>query len=157
MTKEQDRQNYIKEHNLEDSYIDKKILYQYRNVIPERMLLATSRDNKYKIFFEETRGSLVKRNYGKSEKVTSWNLLISNNKMSNKITKENINVLLKFDNFIFYDGYSKITLIDFINKNCKRFNGLEKKEIEMKNKSIWCNDEEFKLIKEFLRKLRARR
>ena len=80
------REQYIKINDLQDSYIDKKILYQYRRVLPERKEVGKTIDGN-KIFFEETRGSLVKRNYGKSDVVTSWNLLISDGEKSEILTQ----------------------------------------------------------------------
>lgn len=149
--KDEERNLYIKQNNLTDSYIDKKIIYQYRNVIPQRKCIGTTLNGE-QIFFEETQGSLLKRNYGKSENVTSWNLLISDGIKSEIITKN------KFDEIIdiirFTNDYTSLDLENFITKNCKRVNALETKTNERKRRSIWADDEEFKYIKEFIQKLR---
>ena len=150
--KESERQQYIEKYKLQDSYIDKKIIYQYKNVIPERRFLGKTKDGKYQIFYEETRGSLVKRNYGKSDIVTSWNLLYSNNEKSEKITKE----FLKNNELVLF-GCSKDDLMNFINKKSKRVNPLDTRiKKERKCHSIWVDDEEFEIVQEFIRKLRVR-
>ena len=151
-SKDKERQQYIELNHLQDSYIDKKILYQYKNVLPERRFLGKTKDEKYKIFYEETRGSLVKRNYGKSQNVTSWNLLFSDGEKSEKITKEFLqnNELTLFD-------CSKDDLMNFIENNSKRVNPLDTSmKKDRRRRSIWANDEEFEIIQEFIRKLRAR-
>ena len=150
--KDKERQQYIEFHQLQDSYIDKNILYQYQNVLPERKYVGRTVDG-YKIFFEETRGSLAKRNYGKSENVTSWNLLISYNDKSELMTKEKMKIL----DIVYYDGYSKEYLINFLKKNNKRNNALNPSTTERKRYTIWVDAEEFEIIQDFIKKLRAER
>lgn len=151
--KEKERNLYIKQNHLQDSYIDKKIIYQYKNVIPQRKYVGRT-TNGCKIFFEETRGSLVKRNYGKSKNVTSWNLLISDGEKSEIITKK------KFDEIIdiikFTDDYTCEYIENFIANNNKRTNALDTTKKERKRHSIWADDEEFEIIQEFIKKLRKR-
>lgn len=147
------RNHYIKTNNLQDSYIDKKIIYQYRRVLPERMIVGKTKDGKYQIFFEETRGSLKKRNYGKSDVVTSWNLLFSNGKKSNLVTMD----FLKKNEITFATGYSINYLIEFVQNNNKRTNALNTKKHERARHSIWVDDDEFEIIQEFIKKLREAR
>ena len=115
------REQYIKINDLQDSYIDKKILYQYRRVLPERKEVGKTIDGN-KIFFEETRGSLVKRNYGKSDVVTSWNLLISDGEKSEILTQEKFNAII--DIIKFTAEFSSIDIENFIANNTKRTNAL---------------------------------
>ena len=145
------REQYIKINDLQDSYIDKKILYQYRRVLPERKEVGKTIDGN-KIFFEETRGSLVKRNYGKSDVVTSWNLLISDGEKSEILTQEKFNAII--DIIKFTAEFSSIDIENFIANNTKRTNALITKKKNRKRRSIWADDEEFEIIQEFIRKLR---
>lgn len=150
--KDKERQQYIEFHHLQDSYIDKNILYQSQNVLPERKYVGRT-ENGDKIFFEETSGSVVKRNYGKSEVVTSWNLLISHNEKSELMTKEKMKIL----NIVYYDGYSKEYLMNFLEKNNKRNNALNPSTNERKRYTIWADAEEFEIIQDFIKKLREQK
>lgn len=149
--KEKERINYINMNKLQDSYIDKNIIYQYRKVVPQRIYIGKSKN--YDIFFEETRGSLLKRNYGKAGNVTSWNLLYSDGKKSEKITKENIK---DFD-FVFKNNYSIDDINNYLKNNSKRMNGLNPVKTDRKTRQIWVNDEEFLIVQEFVKKLRGER
>lgn len=138
---------YLEDNHLIDSHIDKKILYQYRNVIPQRKYVG--RTDKYKIFFEETRGSLLKRNYGKSDKVTSWTLLYSDGEKPERITKD----FIEKNEIIYYDGYSEEFLFNFLKNNNKRTNGLEVKK-DYKRHTMFVTDDEYDMIKDFIKKIR---
>lgn len=152
--KDKERNLYIEQNCLQDSYIDKKIIYQYRKVIPQRKDIGITLNGE-KIFFEETQGSLLKRNYGKSENVTSWNLLISDGKKSEIITKKKFDEIVDIIKIINAD-YTTLDIENFISKNCKRVNVLDTTRKERKRRSIWADDEEFEIIQQFIKKLRKR-
>ena len=143
------RQHYIEINHLQDSHIDKKLLYQYRRVLPQRKYIGRT-ESGLKIFFEETTGSLMKRNYGKSDVVTSWTLLYSDGEKSEKLTKN-----FK-EEIIFIEGYSKEYIDNFLKNNNKRTNVLAKEKKERKRYTIWADAEEFEIIQDFIRKLRLR-
>lgn len=149
-----EREKYIKFHHLQDSYIDKKIIYQYRNVIPQQKIVGKTVNNE-RIFFEETRGSLVKRNYGKSKEVTSWNLLISDGIKSEILTQEKFDEIV--DIITFFGDYTCEYIENFIANNTKRTNVLKVNKKFRKRYTIWADAEEFEIIQEFIKKLRERR
>ena len=132
-----------------DSHIDKKILYQYRNVQPERKNVGVTRRG-YKIFFEETRGSLCKRNYKKSDKVTSYNLVYSDGKETKMVTKE----FLEANNIQFYGNYNKDMLINYLDTKSKRTDALTFEYKNRKLYNVYVTEEEKEMIKALLKKMR---
>ena len=146
--KDKERQHYIEINHLEDSYIDKNLLYQYNKVLPQRNYVGRT-ESGYKVFYEETQTSLKKRNYGKSDVVTSWNLLYSDGDKSEKVTKE----FIENNGFYFYDGYSIGSLMYFLENNSKCLNALDNR----KNCTINVTEEEFEMVQEFLKKVRGKK
>ena len=141
--------NYIAEHKLTDSFIDKKFLYQVRPTLPERKEVGTT-ENGIKIYFEETQGSLRNRHYGYKNKVTSWNLIYVENGQA-KIANEK---WLEGQIIDFADDFDIDTLKDFLKNNNRQFNALDKQKCGRKSISIWVTDEEYEYVMKFLKKLR---
>ena len=149
---------YIKLNGLENSFIDKRILYQYRPTLPEIKIVASTSD--FIVMFEETHGSLRNRhyNYKNQNKPSSYNLLFIDDK--NK-KDGNINVRLftyddlnKIKDLKLMNGYTDIDIERFLNTDNKRKNGLSYKKTGRKQVLFYVTDEEKRILKEFLEKLR---
>ena len=144
-------QKYINFHGLTDSQIDYKLLYQVRNTLPDRIEIAILKNNGYKLFFEEKQVSLRNRHYGYSQK-KSYCLLISD---GNKST-----IIKDYETFL-NDYYynNKIILndefknLDYIAELFGEFKP-KKKKIERKQFRFSLTDEEHKIVKEFVKKLK---
>ena len=149
-TSEETINAYIKQHNLEDSFIDYRNLYLYRKAQPERRKVGYSGNNV--IFFEETLGSLKNRNYESNKEVTSWNLVYYNGETTQKVTQEWLeSVVINFNG-----EYDKKDLINFLSTNTKRTNPLNPKR-KRKARHIFLYDEEYEYVKLFLKKLRGQK
>jgi len=146
------RKQYLKDNNLLDSHIDIKILYQYRGTLPARISVGTK--NNMPLFFEETASSLMKRHYGYNDKVTRYKLICNCDEIHD----------LR-DVIITNDNYTIDFLKKFINTLDKNVNLIDPKQWKRGRKTIvegrrkhmvWCNDEEFEYVKEFIKRLRGR-
>lgn len=134
-----------------DSYIPLNILYQCREIRPERIIVAEDRNNI--IFFEETAGSLKRRHLEKTDKATSYNLLVSDGK--NKAEKLTIE-WLKGKVLNYKENYNLNFLISFLENNNHRFNALGINGFEKKKHFMMTLTEtEHELVKEFVQKLRT--
>ena len=145
---------YIKNNGLENSYIDKKILYQYRPTMPDIKFVASTSD--FIVMFEETHGSLRNRHYGydgkDKEKPTSYNLLFIDKDGNTRLfTYDDIK---KIENLKLRNNYTVIDIERFLNTDNKRKNGLSYKKTGRKQVLFYVTDEEKKILKEFLAKLR---
>lgn len=139
--------DYVKKENLTTSYIDATVLYQCRPLKPERKYVGVT-DKGEKVYFEETRGSLKNRHYGRKD-VSSWNLLYITDK-ANKIDE----TWLESATIDFADGYDKNILENFLKTNNKVFNALTGKKSEKKQRSIWLTDDEYPYVIEFIKRMR---
>lgn len=144
--KKQQMMDYKANNGIEASHISTKVLWQCRPLLPEVKIVGKSKNNI--IFFEETSGSLQKRHYGKSDKVTSYNLLYNNGKETKKVTAE----YLKDTNIVFNENYDIEILNNFIKNNNNRFNALEN---EKRNKyCLFLSDNEIEAVKELVKRMR---
>lgn len=152
--KTQERNEYIAKNNLQDSFIDPKVLYTMRGVIPKRKEVGITSRRGHKIFFEETRGSLTHRKYGNKEIVTSWNLVYFNGKKTKKVTLE----YLKVNAIHYNEGFNLDILRNFLKNNTNRFNALTGvKKVNNKGfHTLWCTVDEFDMVKDFLKKIRRK-
>ena len=139
---------HIESNGLTDSFISKTTLMQCKDVLPERINVGIdSKGNR--IFFEETAGSLQKKHYKKTKGATSFNLLYSDGKKSEKVTVEYLNdSIIKFEN----DDYDLNVLFKFVENNNNRFNALGRdKRIKC---SFYLTEGEIETVQEFIRKMR---
>lgn len=147
--KKQQKEEYIEANNLQDSYVTKNALWQCRPLLPERKKVGT--DNRgNEIFFEETKGSLQSRHYGKINEPSSFNLIYIENSKAEKVTME---YLESCTMIAFNDGYNIEFLINFLENNNKRFNAL--KGVRKKQYYFSLSEEEYQLVEDFIRKMRA--
>lgn len=148
--KQQQKDDYIKNNSLEQSYIETKVLWQCKPLLPEVKIVGKDENNNI-IFFEETSGSLQKRHYGKFEKANSYNLLVNNGNETKKITKQYLNQAV----INFNKGYDMELLLNFIENNNPCFNALD---CEKKNSYRFSlSDKEYLIVKEFIDKMRKYR
>lgn len=145
---EAEYQKYIKENNIQDTYILKNIIWQVRGLLPERIDIGKD-ENGNKVFFEETLNSLRNRHYGWSNEATSYNLLLSNGETSTRITKE----VFKNLNITYSGRFSKDDIEYFLKYRKNKINVLYGR---MKNQRVICvnDDEEYRVVNEFLEKWR---
>lgn len=132
------------------SYIKQQTLSMCKTVTPETKEVGTA-SNGDRIFFEETEGSLKNRYYGYNGQTepSSWNLLYQHNNELNKVTKdylENINIE-------FNEGYDMDLINYALSQKRNNFNPF-KKPSDRKKVTIWVNDKEFEMVKEFIRRVR---
>lgn len=146
--KQLQQRDYLKNNNLEQSYITQNVLWQCRPLLPEVNIVGKDRYHNV-IFFEETSGSLQRRHYGKSEEATSFNLLYNDGFKTYKMTKD----YLKNNQIMFNTGYDLNLLINFLENNNHRFNAL--KDEKKKVYQYRLSEEENELVKEFIKKMRA--
>ena len=143
--------SYIAEHNLTNSFIDKKFLYQVRPTLPEKKYVGVT-NTGIRLYFEETQGSLRNRHYGYKNKVTSWNLIyVDLNGIPQKVNEK----WLEGQIIDFIGDFDIDTLKDFLKNNNRRFNALDKQKCGRKSISIWVTDEEYEYVMKFLKKLRT--
>ena len=143
-----DLNNYIKNNNLINSYIDPKFLYQVRSTKPSTMLVVKTDD--YTILFEETQGSLRNRHYGYKDKTTSFNLLIIENNKTRLFTKDDLD---KLQENINYNGWTKEKIIEYLKNDRPRKNH-ERKKTGRKSFIIRLTEDERPIVWEFVKKLR---
>lgn len=143
---------YIKLNGLENSFIDKKILYQYRPTMPDIKFVASTSD--FIVMFEETHGSLRNRHYGYNgqNKPSSYNLIIVDK--DGNVRLFTYDDLKKIENINLMNGYTDIDIERFLNTDNKRKNGLSYKKTGRKQVLFYVTDEEKRILKEFLEKLR---
>ena len=147
-----DRQlKYAQEHNLTDTLISLQVLRQCRPDLPERKEVGTTKDG-LRVLFEETQGSLLKRHYGysKSEHATSWHLIYIENGQAKKVDKK----WLEGQIIDFKDEFDIEILINYLKSNNRRFNALDNKKSEKKQRSIWLTDDEYEYVLTFVEKMR---
>lgn len=147
-----DRQlKYAQEHNLTDTLISLQVLRQCRPDLPERKEVGTTKDG-LRILFEETQGSLLKRHYGysKSEHATSWHLIYIENGQAKKVDKK----WLEGQIIDFKDEFNMEILLKYLKSNNRRFNALDNKKSEKKQRSIWLTDDEYEYVLIFVEKMR---
>jgi len=149
-----DRQlKYAQEHNLTDTLISLQVLRQCRPDLPERKEVGTTKDG-LKVLFEETQGSLLKRHYKytDSEHATSWNLIyIDENGQTKKVNK----TWLERQKIVFNNDFDMEILTNYLKNNSKRFDGLNGKRTEKKNRAMFLTDEEYKYVIKFVEKMRG--
>lgn len=147
-----DRQlKYAQEHNLTDTLISLQVLRQCRPDLPERKEVGKTSDG-IRILFEETQGSLLKRHYKytDSEHATSWHLIYIENGQAKKVDKK----WLEGQIIDFKDEFDMETLNNYLKSNNRRFNGLDGKRTEKKQRSIWLSDKEYEYVIKFVEKMR---
>ena len=147
-----DRQiKYAQEHNLTDTLISLQVLRQCRPDLPERKEVGTTKDG-LRILFEETQGSLMKRHYGysKSEHATSWHLIYIENGQAKKVDEKWLEgQIINFNN-----EFNMEILFNYLKSNNRRFNALDNKKSEKKQRSIWLTDDEYDYVLTFVEKMR---
>lgn len=146
--KKEQQDKYIIDNGLNQSYIDKKVLWQCRPLLPEIKIVGKDKNNGNIIFFEETSGSLQKRHYGKINKATSFNLVYFDGEKSNLVTR-NYLVKAKIE---YNDDYDLPMLNKFLDNNNHRFNALDNEK--RKRYSYNLTERENEIVREFVRKLR---
>lgn len=148
-----DRQlKYAQEHNLTDTLISLQVLRQCRPDLPERKEVGKTKDG-LRILFEETQGSLLKRHYKytNSEHATSWQLIYIENGQANKVDKK----WLEGQIIDFNNDFDIEILTNYLKSNNKRFNALDNKKSEKKQRSIWLTDDEYEYVIMFIEKMRG--
>lgn len=118
------------EKNIIDTFIPDNILYMCRELTPKRLYIGET-EKEQKIFFEECISSLKFRHYGKRDKISGWNLLISDGKTSNLLTEEEINKNVIY--FFNEENWNKEKLISFLKTKNNRFNIITEQEKEQIN------------------------
>ena len=146
--KKQQKEQYIKDNDLEQSYLPEAVLWQCRPLLPEVIMAGKDENNGNIIFFEETAGSLQKRHYGQSNRATSYNLVYYNGEKTDIVTR---NYLVKAK-INYNDGYDLPTLNKFLDNNSRRFNALDNDK--PKRYSYNLTERENEIVREFVRKLR---
>ena len=146
--KKQQKEQYIKDNDLEQSYLPEAVLWQCRPLLPEVIMAGKDENNGNIIFFEETAGSLQKRHYGQSNRATSYNLVYYNGEKTDIVTR---NYLVKAK-INYNDGYDLPTLNKFLDNNSHRFNALNNDK--PKRYSYNLTERENEIVREFVRKLR---
>ena len=143
---------YAQEHNLTDTLISLQVLRQCRPDLPERKEVGTTKDG-LRILFEETQGSLLKRHYKytDSKHATSWHLIYIENGQAKKVDKK----WLEGQIIDFKDEFDMEILINYLKSNNRRFNGLDGKRTEKKQRSIWLSDKEYEYVIKFVEKMRG--
>ena len=147
-----DRQlKYAQEHNLTDTLISLQVLRQCRPDLPERKEVGKT-SNGLRILFEETQGSLLKRHYKytNSEHATSWQLIYIENGQAEKVDKK----WLEGQIIDFNNDFNMEILFNYLKSNNRRFNGLNGKKSEKKQRSIWLTDDEYEYVLTFVEKMR---
>ena len=144
-------ENYIKENNLQKSYIKPELLYQVRPTLPESKIVAETDD--FIVMFEETAGSLRNRHYkyDREGKKPSFNLLFIDN---NEVRLFDYNDVSKIENIELKNGYTIIDIERFLNTDNKRKNGISYKKTGRKAVIFYITDEEKELIKIFIERMR---
>lgn len=142
---------YAQEHNLTDTLISLQVLRQCRPDLPERKEVGTTKDG-LKILFEETQGSLLKRHYKytDSEHATSWHLIYIENGQAKKVDKK----WLEGQIIDFNNDFDIEILTNYLKSNNRRFNALDNKKSEKKQRSIWLTDDEYEYVLTFVEKMR---
>ena len=137
---------WIKENNLQDSYIGHNILYKCK-LIPIRKLIGTAQ-NGDKIFLEETKNSYLNRYNKVSDHATSFILLRSDGITPLPVTQE---YLLKTA-ISYQDEYNQNYVMSFLQKKNIRLSSLD--DEPKKRHNIKMTEKEYRLVKEFLKKIR---
>lgn len=145
--RQQQKEEYIKNNDLEQSYINPDVLFRCRPLLPEVKIVGKD-NNSNIIFFEETSGSLTKRFYKQFDKANSFNLIVFNGEKSELVTNE----YLTTAKIEFNEGYNLEMITNFINSKNKRYNPLQ--HDKRKKCSFYLSENEIKLVKEFLGKIR---
>ena len=142
---------YAQEHNLTDTLISLQILRQCRPDLPERKEVGTTKDG-LRILFEETQGSLLKRHYKytDSEHATSWYLIYIENGQAKKVDEK----WLESQIIDFNNDFDIEILTNYLKSNNRRFNALDNKKSEKKQRSIWLTDDEYEYVLTFVEKMR---
>lgn len=142
---------YAQEHNLTDTLISLQVLRQCRPDLPERKEVGRTSDG-LRILFEETQGSLLKRHYKytSSEHATSWQLIYIENGQANKVDKK----WLEGQIIDFNNDFDIEILTNYLKSNNRRFNALDNKKSEKKQRSIWLTDDEYEYVIMFIEKMR---
>lgn len=139
---------YIKKNHLENAFISQTDLYYVRPDLPEKQEVGTCGQDI--IFFEESFWSLQQRHYGYTNKPSAWNLLcMRGNDKPKRVTKEYV----KNHNIEYFDGYNDEKLIAYINSKAIVYNR-KKQTVPKRARSYRATEEEHKLLKEFLKRLR---
>ena len=141
--KKRQKENQI----IKGSYISDEVLYQCREITPERRIVA--KDGYCSIvFFEETSASLQKRHYNKADKPTSFNLLYNDGEKTHKVTEKYLlNTVLYYT-----EGYDIDVLLNFLKNNNRRFNALEHEK--RRKCSFFLTDNEIDAVKELVKRMR---
>lgn len=142
---------YAQEHNLTDTLISLQVLRQCRPDLPERKEVGKT-SNGLKILFEETQGSLLKRHYKytNSEHATSWQLIYIENGQAKKVDEK----WLEGQIIDFSNDFDIEILFNYLKSNNRRFNALDNKKSEKKQRSIWLTDDEYEYVLTFVEKMR---
>lgn len=148
--KKQQKEQYIKDNELEQSYLPKAVLWQCRPLLPE--VIMVGKDEKGNIiFFEETKHSLQKRHYGETIKATNFNLVYYNGEKAELVTR-NYLVRAKIS---YNDGFDLVRLNKFLDNNTARFNALgQNNGSKRKRYSYNLTEQENEIVREFVRKMR---
>ena len=149
----EEKEQFIIDNNLQDSYIDPIRLFYCRPLVPIRKEIGILMDNKGKLFFEETESNLSRRKFKGKTGEGDLNLIYYNGEKAVLIKDIEI-----FENEI--EPYliltSNITLDDiykyFINKTGR----LGKRPIptDRKMRNIRLTDEEFKSVYNYVNQSR---
>lgn len=145
--RKEQQDKYINDNGLNQSYIDKRVLWQCRPLLPEVKIVGKDKNGNI-IFFEETCGSLQKRHYGNSIKASSFNLVYFDGKKSSLVTR-NYLITTKID---YNDGYDLPTLNKFLDNNNHRFNALNGEKRKRYSYNLTADENE--IVREFVRKMR---
>ena len=149
----EEKEQFIIDNNLQDSYIEPIRLFYYRPLVPIRKEVGILMDNKGKLFFEETESNLSRRKFKGKTGEGDLNLIYYNGEKA--VLIKDIEV---FENEIepYLIPTSNITLDDihkyFINKTGR----LGKRPIptDRKMRNIRLTDEEFKSVYSYVSRLR---
>lgn len=151
------KEDYIRENQLQESFLPVNILYMCRGTIPARKDVGIIED--YKIFFEEGISSLKRRYYKQQNKVTSWNLVLSNGKTTSLLSVADKEWLLNNKNKIKFNSDNNYTidfLINFLETKSKKRNLLNPISEEEKKYRYqkWLTKEEIILVNKLIERLR---
>lgn len=152
-----EKEDYIKNNHLEDSFLPFNILYMCRGTMPERIEIG--RIENFKIFFEEGISSFKRRHYKLQKDVTSWNLVVSNGKTTSLLSIADKEWLLKNKEQIKMNQDNNYTidfLVNFLETKTKKINPLnpipaEKKKIRYQK---WLTQKEIEYVNKFIDELR---
>ena len=129
---------------LKDSLIPFEVLRQCRELTPERKLVGVD-NNGNKVMFEETANSLRRRHYGEIKKPATYNLIVTDGKTPELVTRD----YLRTHKIEFNADYDMQLLVDFLNSGSHKLNK------ERRQSYYMClTPTEHEIVQEFIKKMR---